>query len=399
MIAVAQPDTCVAPSGDAAALIADAEKAVAAAGAEPSEVDAGKIGLQVALATIEAAEADLNAALSRDYPTTWDYVAAKYEAALKASNACGEVYPDAEWENAHDICSASKPIIDVLHSAIGDLSDTDAPSWPGLALKTRALVAQYGGEPGSPWMLAASSFISAAEALGNAPREDLDFQPVLQARGHAETLAYHMAHDSDGYAGWAWTADGAVAKVSALVETILRESRAFAKATPAQFAMSKAVIEAVWFGRSFSGPSTPPAEGDAQPVQCRVEAASDHFATALRMHLHHECRDGAFQEPEAKEKSDAAWSDLKCAEAEALRHVPTTRAGVAFQLLVACGELDFALAGDAESVREAAADNVRAAIVNAIGVLGLPFDRAAAAFYVGSLLDRNDGRDRQGAFK
>ncbi len=374
--------SAVAVSDASEAVVDAALLAVAsAAEAEGPEPTDREIAHRAALARIEKAEAALDAALALKYPTVWGYVAAKYEAAMVASAICDDQYPDAEWDDAEAIIAASRPVYDVLHNALDGLAETDAPDWPGLALKARALAEHFGNEQNLAWARSAIAFADAAEALGSGPRGDLDFLDVLQARGHAEKMAYHLAHDRDGYAGWAAFGGGTIARVAALAETIQRESRALAKAAPAQEAMSTAVIGAVWFDVIPGVPDEP------DPV----EEASDDFSNALREQMRLE------DLPERDEAHQAAWAALNEAEDRVRASVPTTRAGVASQLLAAIGDLDVVRAGTTEDFKEQAEERIRSALVSAIRVLGLPFDYRAAEFYVGDRLADLDGRDRPGA--
>ena len=201
---------------------------------------------RAAMAEIEAASKSLNAVLRTSFDDRWDEIAAKYHAAMIASEICDEAYGDAEDEESDVISKASAPIYAVLHDAVDAMRDTPAPDWSGLALKAKALVAMYGGETDSRWCTSALGFAAAADFLGSAPAVTLEAVDVLKARGHAEQLAYYIVRDSDGYQAWGCTG-GTIAAVATLVETIVRESRHMARATDAQNALSAAVIGAVWF--------------------------------------------------------------------------------------------------------------------------------------------------------
>ena len=254
------------------------------------------------------------------------------------------------------------------------IMQTPSPHWGALATKVRLIRGSFDCE--GRWDKAAADFLVHAEKLGAADPARADLIEVMSARGHAEQIAYFLANRKDGYAEWAgsWT----LSKLAAEAELVIRESRNLASLRSDLQAMSGEIIRAVWFSK------TP-------KVECEVSRLSDEWSTALRTQHRLDAK---------ADRSDREQADLLAAEArlsdlndEVFEHLPRTRTGVAFQLLVAAGCVPHVRHAVTDEAKALAEKNIVAAITNAIRVLGLPFDYRAAPYFVGPLLDDLDGRD------
>ena len=116
--------------------------------------------------------------------------------------------------------------------------------------------------------------------------------------------------------------------------------------------------------------------------ECRVARQAARFAEAVVRHRQLDGAKGAIVEAECA----AQWHTMIAAEVTAQADTPTSRAGVAFQLLCAVGEIDTVENGGDDDAKEEAAEKIRFAVANAIAALGLPFDAETAQFFLGDRL-------------
>ncbi len=119
--------------------------------------------------------------------------------------------------------------------------------------------------------------------------------------------------------------------------------------------------------------------------ECQASAQAKRFSAALKVHNELDGKRGASPAEEAE--CEAQWKTMLAAEAALPTITPASRAGVAFQLLHACGEIEAATRAPDEADREACGERIQQAIVGAINALGLPYDPLTAEFYVGPALE------------
>jgi hypothetical protein len=136
---------------------------------------------------------------------------------------------------------------------------------------------------------------------------------------------------------------------------------------------------------SFSTWAASPGHEHA-PAQdsCPVLSQADQFAKSLTILGETDGEQGAGIEAACED----AWRAMIAAEAAAEEAMPTTPAGVAFQLLCAAGEIEAVENGATEQITERAMTVIRAAIANAIAVLNLPHDTKTAEYFLGAELAR-----------
>src|SRR5690606_11631881 len=177
----------------------------------------------------------------------------------------------------------------------------------------------------------------------------------------------------NGYRAWG-AGPGQVAELAFQAEGLASDCRHMAYAVRGARALCGAAFDALWFK------NLPPELGGRQsaPAPCPVNLAGDRWSRAIRDHDEY---DGA-REPEINAKAEEAFARLCAAEEEAQAAVPTSRGGVAFQLLCAIGEIEVVENGISVAVKEEAGNKIRQAVVNAIRVLGLPFDDRAARYFL-----------------
>lgn len=120
-------------------------------------------------------------------------------------------------------------------------------------------------------------------------------------------------------------------------------------------------------------------EGD-----CIVGQQATRFADAVVRHSDLDGERGEAVEAEC----DAQWHTMMASEATAQAGVPTSRSGVAFQLLCAVGEIEVVENGRDDEAKREAGEKIRLAVVNAIAALGLPADARTAEFFLGDRLAR-----------
>ena len=120
-------------------------------------------------------------------------------------------------------------------------------------------------------------------------------------------------------------------------------------------------------------------EGD-----CFVGQQATRFADAVVRHSELDGERGEAVEAEC----DAQWHAMMASETTAQAGVPTSRSGVAFQLLCAVGEIEVVENGRDDEAKREAGEKIRLAVVNAIAALGLPADARTAEFFLGDRLAR-----------
>ena len=118
--------------------------------------------------------------------------------------------------------------------------------------------------------------------------------------------------------------------------------------------------------------------------ECEVARQAARFAEAVVRHRDLDGAKGDVVEAEC----DAQWHTMIAAETAAEAGSPTSRAGVAFQLLCAVGEIDTVENGRDDDAKEEAGEKIRTAVANAIAALGLPFDPETAQYFLGDRLAR-----------
>lgn len=431
-------------------------------------------------------------------PFDWDAAEAAFIVARKASDEATAL----EFEATSDLVPLHQPIHDAYLTARSRLMKTAAPHWAGIGMKAEAFLRMWGDDETSRYAQAAKSLADVAGKIGKVAPADAELIDVMAARGYAERLCYCLAHDEDGYRNWGCSVGG-VGRIATEAEGLAEESRALAKATPAQQAMSGEIISAVWFGKSIildaheppppptwdsalrvygaakeeanargievdaafaAGGSASEAEKDLaekryetalcvadaaleaivdRPVEtaeqlvvkhqlaadrwllenigetlsdplfverissekeatrwimgrlhqdlqrlagveseCDVGRQAARFAGAIAIHKEIDGEQGAVVEAEC----DAQWHTMIAAEAAAEAGTPTSRAGVAFQLLCAVGEIDTVENGRDDDAKEEAGEKIRIAVVNAIAALGLPHDAETARYFLGGRL-------------
>ena len=126
-------------------------------------------------------------------------------------------------------------------------------------------------------------------------------------------------------------------------------------------------------------------------IHCEVENSSDWFAEALRRYNFLDTRLTAHGDAQK-----AAHAEMERAVEVGQAHTPQTRAGVAYQLLLAAGEIDTVENGSTDEYKSEAGERIRVAICNAIRTLGLPFDYQTAEHFLGDRLADLDGSARPG---
>jgi len=342
-------------------------------GFEVGERIAELLPVVAALAPDEVQPVSFNDA---DAPARWTRVLAGFQAIEdenEAASMAHQSYDD--FAKNHHMRAEFDTVYAAWRQGRSVLMETPAPHWEALATKVRLVRGMFDCQ--GRWDKAAAAFLSHAEKLGAGDPAQADLIQVMGARGCAEQIAYFLAHRLDGYAEWAanWTV---VSRLAAEAELIIRESRDLASLRSDHQAMSGEIISAVWF-------SEPP------KIDCEVSRLSDEWSTALRTQHRLDAK---------AERTDREQADLLAAEArlsdlndEVFEHLPRTRAGVAFQLLVAAGRVPHVRHAVTDEAKALAEKNIVSAITNAIRVLGLPFDYRAGPYFVGPDLDDLDGRD------
>lgn len=304
----------------------------------------------------------------------WDVAEAEYLRAAEASDDASAL----EMTATTDLFEAHRSIHSTYLEARSRLMRTIAPHWAAIATKADAFLRRWGDDETSRYAKAARSLAETAAKIGNGPAVAADLIEVISARGSAEQLCYYLAHDDDGYRAWAVSLGG-VGEIASEAEAMASETRQLARANDAQLAVSAAVVGAVWFSEGFAN--------DADP-----ERLSDQMSLAIR--------EAGLRRPRAStaEIERAASGEACIGEIENRAFVqrPTTKAGLAFQLLVAAGEIEVAQFGTTEAQKAVAAENIRTALSNAVRVMGLPFDYRTAKFYLGGRLGDLDGRRQAG---
>lgn len=122
--------------------------------------------------------------------------------------------------------------------------------------------------------------------------------------------------------------------------------------------------------------------------ECEVGHQAARFAGAVVRHSKLDGQHGEVVEAEC----DAQWLTMIAAETTAQAGNPTSRAGVAFQLLCAVGEIDTVENGSNDDAKEEAGEKIRTAVVNAIAALGLPTDPRTAEYFLGERLAKRLAR-------
>lgn len=318
-----------------------------------------------ALRSVAAAEAN---------PSEWDIAEAEYLRAAEASDDASAL----EMKATTDLFDAHRSIHSTYLEARTRLMRTTAPHWAAVGSKADAFLRRWGDDEISRYAKAARSLAETAAKIGDGPPVAADLIEVISASGSAEQLCYYLAHDDDGYRAWAVSL-GSVGEIASEAEAMASETRQLARSSDAHLAVSAAVVGAVWFSE---GPAS-----DADP-----ERLSDQMSLAIR--------EASLRRPRASpaEIERAARGEACIGEIEDRAFVqrPTTKAGLAFQLLAAAGEIEVAQFGATEAQKAVAAENIRTALSNAVRVMGLPFDYRMAEFYLGKRLNDLDGRRRAG---
>lgn len=316
---------------------------------------------------------------------SWAEIKAEYEAALEASDmACDYEYEaDGDEVEFQRRSKANAPIYRRFIQAREALTEIPAPHWSAVAAKIDCLLLQYGAEDSSDgWAESARELKRAAEMLGNGAPGDADVILFLTARCYAEQMAHRAVNRPDGYANWACDV-GAISRLAALVEIIVRDTRELSKFSDRHRMLSGEATSTIWFSKDT--------------IECEVERLADEFSGAIRTH---DALDGKEANLTSQETAALAAADdaLCTVRTNAFAHLPRNRSGVAFQLLVAASHLDFvqhATSDDADT----SAKLIRTAIANALRVLGLPFDYRAAQYFLGPVADDLGGRARPGPAK
>ena len=376
---LADAQTTTAPAADIA--VADADRAVRAAvtGHVPiigTVGDGGKVTLN------EAGRKRMGRKLYNSTTAQWDRLVTRFhetdEASDRAADLEAESPPGPEDEALRE---RNKPIHAAWREARDALLGHPAPHWAGLALKAKVMLRVFGdGDDKAPrWERAAADFQKAAEALGDGDPTKADSIGVLSARGHAEQIAYFLANRPDGYAAWGMTPDH-IADLASAVDRIQTESRDLADAAGLQ-GMSALAFDAVWIGRIPGDP-------------CPVELLADDFSDVLRSHGELDERKDLAPAEEAR--LDALDKRLWSIPDDAFASIPTTKTGVAFQLLCAAGQIERVARGTTEAIKEDAEEVIIQALANAIRALGLPFDSRTAEFFMGNRLADLDGARQPG---
>lgn len=121
---------------------------------------------------------------------------------------------------------------------------------------------------------------------------------------------------------------------------------------------------------------------------CEVGRQSERFAGALALHKVLDGQRGEVVEAEC----EAQWYTMLAAEATAQAGLPVARAGVAFQLLCAVGDICVVESGVNQQAKDQAGERIRSAVVNAIAALSLPFDPTTAEYFLGNRLAKRLAR-------
>lgn len=327
--------------------------------------DDGVDHVTAAVRSVAAAEAQ---------ESEWGVTEAAYLRAAEASDDASAL----EMTATTDLSEAHRSIHSTYLEARSRLMHTTAPHWAAIGAKADAFLKRWGDDETSRYAKAARSLAETAAKIGNGSPGAAELIDVMSARGSAEQLCYYLAHDNDGYRAWAVSL-GSVGEIASEAEAMASETRQMARANDAQLAVSAADVGAVWFSE---GPAN-----DSDP-----EHLSDQMSLAIR--------EASLRRPSASpaELERAAMGEACIGEIEDRAFVerPTTQTGLAFQLLVAAGEVEVAQFGTTGEQKEVAAENIRTALSNAIRLMGLPFDYRTAEFYLGKRLCDLAGRRRAG---
>lgn len=299
------------------------------------------------------------------------------EKAYGQARAASEVASAAEVED-DDLCETHRHIHKIYCDARARLLSMPAPSWAALALKVDAFCEMYDYDRETSWGSAAGKLSDAARKIG---ADGFDLIAGMAARGHAEQVLLFLSKKSDGYASFA-CCGSTVGPMATSAEGIARDCRDLCPDSPAMRAASGLIMNSVWFG-------IVPGEADQPKSSCR-DVLSDAFSTAVRQM--------AMAENDSPQMR-AAYAEIDRIEDAVFLEAPVDKSELAFQLLVAVGELECIEAGSTPEIVDRANANVRLAICNAITLMGMPFDYRTAEYYLGDRLADHDGRSGPGLAK
>lgn len=316
-------------------------------------------------------------------PRSWTAIQAEFEEAEAASDRAFEYEYEAasdepEYERRQ---AANKQIYERYKAARTVLFDTRAAHWAGVAVKIGATLTTFGScdESDSPWCQSARELRRVLLEIGDGAPGDAPSGLVIKARRHAESMAYRAANEPGGYDAWGPNI-GALAGHAAAIESIVADTRALSKFNDVHKLVSAEAVNSVW----FSG-------GD---LNCEVDGLSDDMSKAIRAYNNLDAK-GPKLTPREILAYTRAESDLSAVPQAVLRLQPSSKGGVALQLLTAMGQLDHvqnAISDDADF----AADLIRTAVANAIRVLDLPFDGCIATFFMGDALGADSSAQKRG---
>ena len=328
----------------------------------------GRDHVTVARMALDAAEAVA--------PRTWAEIQAEFEEAEAASDRAFEyeyaaASDEPEYERRQ---AANKQIYERYRAARTELFDNRAAHWAGVAAKIGPTLTQFGSadESDAPWCQSARELRRVLLEIGDGSPGDASSALVIQARRHAESMAYRAANEPGGYGAWGCNIR-ALADHACAIESIVEDTRALSKFNMDHRLVSGEATNTVWFW--------------PEHLDCEVSSLSSEMFDAV----------STFEELDANDTSATALSpkdilaysraenDLSAIPSAALRLMPASKGGVAFQLVAAMGQLH-AVQHAASDEADDAADLIRSAVANAIRVLDLPITPLVAKFFMGDAL-------------
>lgn len=311
-------------------------------------------------------------------PRTWAAIQAEFEEAEAASDRAFEYeYAAASDETEYERRqAANKQIYERYKAARAELFDTRAAHWAGVAAKIRPTLTQFGAgdESDAPWCQSARELRRVLLEIGDGSPGDAPSGLVSRARLLAEQMAYRAANEPGGYDSWGCNIQALVDHATA-IERIVEDTRVLSKHNMGHRLVSGDATNTVWFL--------------TDPLDCEVSSLSGEMFDALSTFEEHDVKDTTTLPPNDRLAYSRAGHDLSAIPSAALRLLPASKGGVAFQLVAAMGQLhavQHAVSDDADE----AANLIRAAVANAIRVLDLPIMPLVAKFFMGDALSEAD---------
>ncbi len=312
-------------------------------------------------------------------PRTWAEIQAEFEEAEAASDRAFEyeyaaASDEPEYERRQ---AANKQIYERYRAARTELFDTRAAHWAGVAAKIGPTLTQFGSddESDAPWCQSARELRSVLLEIGEGSPGDAPSALVIQARRHAESMAYRAANEPGGYGAWGCNIR-ALADHACAIESIVEDTRALSRFNMDHRLVSGEATNTVWFW--------------PEHLDCEVSSLSGEMFDALSTFEEHDAKDTTALPPKEGLAYSRAEHDLSAIPSAALRLKPASKGGVAFQLVAAMGQLH-AVQHAASDEADDAADLIRGAVANAIRVLDLPITPLVAKFFMGDVTPGDAG--------